>query len=156
MNSNYFKLGALGCCVLYLVLYLFLPVVSIPFVGVGASASQAMSVTGWPWLVIIGGVAMGVCALLLPGKKAAIVSLVGAFLPLISFALIKGDITGVVGGIGLGVVANYAGALFNIGLGVILAMLCGIGSAVLCFLSDGQGKATTRTPGLGSDTGDEW
>ena len=161
MNNSYFKLGALGCCVLYLILYLFLPVVSIAFVGLGVSPSQIMSVSFWPWLVVIGGVAMGVCALLLPAKPAAIVSLAGAFLPLITFLTIKGQITGAAGGvanmIGAGSVVNtVAGALLNIGLGAILAMLCGFGSAVLCFLSEGQGRATTRTPGLGTDTGDEW
>ena len=153
--NNYFKLGAAGCCVLYLLLYLFLPVLALPFVGIGASGSQLLSAVFWPWLVIIGGIAMGVCAMLLEGKPAALVSLLGAFLPMVSFLAIRGQVSGLANSI-VPVVGNYAGALLNMGLGVILPMLCGFGSAVLCFLSDGQGRTHEHSAGLGKDDGNEW
>ncbi len=162
--TEYMKPCAVVCCVLYIVLFLFLPVLSVALVGIGFSGADLMGQSGWVWLVLVCGVGMGVCALVLPGKIAALVSLVGALIPLISFLLIRGqvlDVGNTVSGVlGLGgagrIVSGAISSVLKIGVGTILSMICGIGSAVLCFLSEGQGRATTRTPGLGNDTGDEW
>ena len=164
MNNNVLKLCAVGCCVLYILLFLFLPEFTVALIGIGVSGADMLQFSGWGWLVIISGVAMGACALLLPGKVAAIVSGIGAFMPLFSLLFLKSQITGLArgatGSIGAGVlggtVDSIIGYAVQVGSGVILAIICGLGSAVLCFLSEGQSKATTRTAGLGSDTGDEW
>ena len=207
MNNDVMKYCAIGCCVLYILLFLVLPVItyavlpsllsSVDMAGFtkgSLTGADVMGDIGWVWAVLVCGVAMGVCALLLPGKKAAIVSLAGAFIPLIAFLLIKGDnalgtliyrqmsknsAVGVVNalvGIGTSIVNGISAGAGNelakgledgvnellkalelgIGVGTILSMICGFGSAILCFLSDSPGKAVTRTPGLGSDMGDEW
>ncbi len=161
MNTNWKKLAAMGCSVLYILLYLFLPVIAVKLLGVGASGMDLFSLSVWSYLPLVAGIAMAICAIVTSPKAGGAVCIVGAFIPLITYFIVNGEIVGGVASISgvsalsplLGMGANV---IFTVGAGVILPMLLGIGAAVLCFLSDMQPKATTRTAGLGSDEGDEW
>ena len=156
---NGFKIGAAICCFLYVISFLVLPFIVIITV-MTIPGSQLLS-TAWGWIVLLTGIAMGVCALLVDGKIAGIVSGVGAIVPLIVFFVAPGSLLGSIipadlGGIS-GIASSFLGRyVFQIGVGVILPMLFGIGSAVLCFLSEYKKKPKQITAGLGADTDDDW
>ena len=144
--QKYFKPCAIFFCLLYLIFILACPFMVLSAYGYseGASFSDVMDVTGWPILAVIASVAMAACAWFLPGKQAAIACAAGGFLALVSFWLAKGadEFT---------LVKSY----INMGAGPILALICGIIAAVLCFLSDGAPQKNT-TPGVGRGNGNEW
>ncbi len=160
-NVNWKNLAAMGCSILYILLYLFLPVIAVKLIGVGASGMDLFSLSVWSYLPLVAGIAMAVCAMVTPPKTGGIVCIVGAFIPLITYFILNGEIVSGVASISgipalnplLGMGANV---IFTVGTGVILPLLLGIGAAVFCFLSDMQPKATTRTSGFSSGEDDEW
>lgn len=161
MNTNWKNLAAMGCSILYILLYLFLPVIAVKLIGVGASGMDLFSLSVWSYLPLVAGIAMAICAVVTPPKSGGIVCIVGAFIPLITYFILNGEIVSGVatlsGVSGMNSVLGMgANAIFTVGAGVILPLLLGIGAAVFCFLSDMQPKGTTRTAGLGTDEGDEW
>ncbi len=153
---NGFRIGAAACGAAYILSILFLPFLSImnqPFSGM-----EIMSDIGWVYLSLAAGLAILICALVCPGKIGGIVSIIGAVTALISFFLVKPEAGGLVRSyfsqMGKG---NYYYIGIGIGAGVILAALLAAGSAVLCFLADGNlGRPKSQSVGLTSDNGDEW
>lgn len=156
---NGFKIGAAVCCFLYVITFLVLPFIVIIAI-LSVPGSQLLS-TFWGWIVLLTGIAMGICALLVDGKTAGIVSGVGALIPLIVFFVAPGSLIGSIipadlGGVS-GIATSFLGRYaFQIGVGVILPMLFGIGSAALCFLSEYKRTPKQITAGLGAETDDDW
>lgn len=161
MNINWKNLAALGCCLMYVLLYLFLPVLAVKLIGIGASGMDLFSVTVWSYLPLIMGIAMALCAVLTPSRVGGAVCIVGAFVPLITYFIIRsliirdaGLLTGVSGlssviGIGTNVI-------FTVGAGVVLPILLGTGAAVFCFLADQAAKPKERTAGFSAGSDDDW
>ena len=155
---NGLRIGAVVCCFLYVIAFLLLPFVMVVILPV--QGAQLLS-TFWGWLVLAAGIAMGICAMLVDGKIAAIVSGVGALVPLIVFYTAPGAILKSFIPADLGSAGNLAGSVVSvyavqIGAGAILPLILGIGSAVLCFLSGQNRKPKNITAGLGAETDDDW
>lgn len=148
--QKYFKPCAIGMCVLYLIFILALPFIVLSARGMSedGSFSEVIDDTGWVVLPLICGIIMAIAVAVLPGKKAAIVCAAGALMALISFWLVKGYYDDK-----LGIVKGYAS--LKIGAGPILALICGIIAAVLCYMSD-QSPRRDTTPGVGRGNGNEW
>ena len=160
---NKFRIFAAACAIVYLLLYLFLPFMSVALVSFGFSGSDAMSLSAWCYIPLVLGIAMAVCSLFLPGKISAAVAVVGAFMPLLVFFIVRGELTGDVStmiGInnipGLSSILGQVSAVFKLGIGGVLSMIAGIGCAILCFLSDSVQKPAARTAGLGADEDSDW
>ena len=161
MDINWKKLTAMGCSILYVLLYLFLPVLALKLVGIGASGSDLFSITAWSYLPLIMGIGMAVCAVVAPSKVSGAVCTVGVFIPLITYFIIRSQIisntislTGISGlGSMVGIGTN---AIFTVGAGVVLPILLGIGASVLCFLADQYSRPKERTPGLSAGADDDW
>ena len=152
-----FKIGAAACCFMYLLAFLLLPFVMIVILPV--LGSQLLS-TIWGWIVLAAGLTMGACAILADGKIASIVSAVGALVPLIVFFIAPGEILAsfIPAELGIRQLAGSVVSIYavRIGAGVILTLLLGIASAVLCFLSEQNRKPRNITAGLGAETDDDW
>ncbi len=150
--QKYFKPCAIFFCLLYLIFILACPfmIAKVSMYGYseseGISLSDVMDVSGWPVLAIIASVAMAAAVWFLPGKTAAIACAAGSFLALVSFWLSKTADE-----------IKLSGSFvdYNLGTGPILAIICGIIAAVLCFMSD-QGPRRDTTPGVGRGNGNEW
>lgn len=161
-NISWKNLSAMGCSILYILLYMFLPVIAVKLSGVGFSGMDLFSFTVWGFLPLIAGIAMAICVMVAPSKIAGGVCIGGAFIPLITYFILQSEIVGGVassfsGGSGLGSFLHIgASAVLTVGAGVILPMLLGIGAAVLCFLGEMQPKAKQRSFGFGSGEDDEW
>ena len=169
MTDSGYKLCAAGCCVAYVLTFLLLPFIAIKLIGIGISGMDCMQLNGLCYLPLLMGIGMAVCCFVLPGKTAAVVCGIGAFLPLIIYfpvqnglvsdglalagTIIKG-LASALSGIGSYVV----GQILTLGIGVFLPMLCGIGAAVLCYLSDNvtYKKSTEKIPGYSSDPDGDW
>ena len=151
---------AIGCCVAYILCYLFLPFIAVKLVGFGVSGLDMFSLSPWCYLPLIAGIAMGVCSLLAPGKVAASVCLGGAFIPLIVFFLVRSslikDVTGLTS-LGLSSLGmSGISAILTIGAGVVLSIVLGIAAAVLCFLAENMSPPPKRTAGLSAESEDDW
>lgn len=160
---NKFKLIAAACALVYLLLYLFLPFMSVALTSFGFSGSDAMSLSAWCYIPLVCGIAMVICSIFLPGKISAIIAAVGAFMPLLVFFIVRGELTGDVSALigidripGLSAVLGRVSAVFKLGIGGVLSMISGVGCAVLCFLSDSLQKPAARTAGLGVDEDSDW
>ncbi len=155
-----FRLGALACCVVYIFSFLFLPYITVKFTQIGVSGLDCMSVSFWAYLVLIAGIAAAVCSMVAEAKTAAVVCLVAAFITLVSFFLIRADAAGLLGNLVGGGASSSVTMGINIittlGFGPVISILCGIGGAVLCFLSENASKPRTITPGISSNSDDEW
>lgn len=158
---NNLKLFAAGCCLIYLLVYLFLPMVAIVLVGIGAPAMNLMSVSVWCYLPLICGIAMLICSITLPGRTSGIICAIGAFLPLITFFIVRTSVISnalslfgsAISSLGVAGISQ----VLTVGVGPILALVAGIGAAVLCFLSEGtSAKPASRAAGLSSSEDDEW
>ena len=151
---NGFKIGAAVCCFVYVLAFLLLPFVV--FMGVSVLSlpgSELLSSSFWGWLVLLAGIAMGVCALLADGMISGIVCAVGAFVPLIAFFVTRSTLIPVdLYGAG-SVIARF---ITQVGAGVILPVILGIAAAALCFLSGYKKQPKKITAGLGADTDDDW
>ena len=150
--QKYFKPAAIFFCLLYLIFILACPFMIAKASYYGQSASEGISfsdvmeISGWPILAIIASIAMAAAAWFLPGKTAAIACAAGSFLALVSFWLSKTADE---------IKLSSSFIDYNLGTGPILALICGIIAAVLCFLSDGAPQKNT-TPGVGRGNGNEW
>jgi len=159
MEINWQKLCAMGCSILYVILFLFCPFLVVRFEGIGASGKDLLSVMEyigiWPLLPLLSGIAMAICSLVTPGKVGGIICCVGTVMPLITYYLLQGSISGAAGNYG-----SYFGSLssmfITMGAGVILPMIFGAGAAVLCFLSGIQARPKTRSAGYSAGEDDEW
>ncbi len=160
---NGFKIGAAACGAVYILSILFLPFLSV--FGYVINGSTLISFVSWVYLPLVAGVVIIVCSLACPGKIGGIVSIVCAVIALISFFIIRSAVSG----LGLSAANQIAGGsipmgmggmltqFVQVGFGVILAMIAGAGSAVLCFLSEGNMvRPKSQSVGLTSDNGDEW
>ena len=160
--SNYMRPIAVFFAFLYVIFFMLAPVVSINQIALyGYSSTESEIINGgvlmlicaWPILPAIFGVMMGIFAMVLPGKIAAIINGISAFVPLFTFWFILGmDEFKLVGNLGRMVSYNP----FSIGYGTILSIICGVICAVLCFFPDFSAAPKTRTAGLGTDVGNEW
>lgn len=153
------KICAVVCCVLYLFTFMFLPFVSVDiyrYSGFVAKNGIDLLFSALGWLVVFTAIAMGICAFVLPGKAGAVVSLVGTFIPLIVFMVIRSDPTVVYKQI-LEAGSKTGIIVFSAGAGMILPMLFALGSAVLCFLSSLSRPTRTHSAGVtANDDIDEW
>ena len=162
MNTSWKNLSAMGCSILYILLYLFLPIIAVKLIGIGLTGMTLFSVSIWSYLPLAGGIAMAICALIAPPKVSGIVCIIGTFIPLITYLIVNSDIlNGVVslsGVPGIGsAISIGSGAILTVGAGVILPMLLGICATVFCFLPDTQiRKSTERTAGFSAGSDDEW
>ena len=160
--QKYFKPCAIGLCILYIIFVVFLPF-AVWKLGVeisqnfGDLMSGKMSYGGltqedesvksiWVILPLICGIGMAAAVAMLPGKKAAIVCAIGAFMALITFWIVRSDLADG---------ASGASDIIKIGSGPILALIVGLIAAVVCWLSD-QGPRPDHTPGVGRGNGNEW
>lgn len=161
MNKNTFRFCAAGCCAAYTLCYLFLPLLGVRLAGVGLSAVQLIS---WDFLYILPlpvGIAMGICACMLPGKTAGAICLGGSFLPVLMYFILSSQLTSLGGMAGAGLNAGAIGSaaaslLFTIGAGAILAVLFGIAAGIFCFLSENIRKPAERTAGFSASEDDDW
>lgn len=159
MEITWQKLCAMGCSILYVIIFLFCPFLVFSAIGeavVGFTGTGLLSGIGdigiWPLLPLLSGIAMAVCALVTPGKVGGIVCSVGAAIPLITFYLLQGMIFSYSN-------FNYSympGLRMTMGAGVIVPMILGAGAAVLCFLSGAQARPKERTAGFSAGEDDEW
>lgn len=167
MNNTAFKLGAVGCSFAYLLTFLLLPYLGVTILGLfSAPGMDCLQINVLCYLPLIAGIAMIICSFVLPGKKAAIVNAIGAFIPLIVFSPIRSSYLN--GGASLmdliipgissflsGVAGKAAERFITFGVGGVLSILFGIGAAVLCFLSDNV-QQTKRTPGPSPSPDEDW
>jgi hypothetical protein len=153
--KNKFKLAAAGCGVAYLLSFLFLPFVSVKLVNLGIKGSDCISFSSWAWLPVIAGIAIIICSIALPPMKAVVANAVAAIIGFISFFLVRGDLGGTAGSIvGLqGITSVLSNEILTVGFGMVLAVLFGAGSAVLCYFAENAQEHHESTPG--PDNG-EW
>ena len=169
MTKSTLKIIAVCCCAAFLLCYLFLPLIAIKLVGIGATSMQLMSLSAICILPIIAAIAMCVCSFVLDGKTAGIVNIIGAFTPLIAYLVVNGQLGSLLSsagssasnaldiGFNLGSLGGTAAsALLTIGSGAIISIILGIGAAVCCFLSENAQKPAERSAGLGSTTDNDW
>ena len=163
MRTSWKNLTAMGCSILYIILYLFLPVLSFRLFGFGVkgiAGADLLSETVWSWLPLLAGIAMAVCCVILPAVPAGIVCGGGAFMPLLTYFILKRMIisnASFSGSSGLDLLLGRgAEAILSMGVGVILPILLGIGAAVLCFLSELGGRPKERTAGFSTGADDDW
>lgn len=162
------KLCAVGCCAAYIITFLFLPFVALKFVGIGITGIHCLSISALTYLILVFGVAMGICSIALPGRTAGIIDIAGAVLTLIVYFIFQGAVIGdglsiaktIVPGLGSAIAnigASAIGQIFTVGAGVIIPMICAGAAAALCFLSENASqRPTERTAGFGSSADDEW
>ncbi len=165
MNQG-LKIGGAVCGLFYILAILFLPFLSL--LGIyNVSGVDIMNLSSWIFVPLAAGLAMTVCAFILPGKTGAIVSAVCTLMPLLAFFLVRNDLTSMGlmavsqglshSGLGnIGITDAAVSYVIRVGAGVIVSMILGCGSTVLCFLSEGKYKPKSQTPGLTADGGDEW
>ena len=176
MNSKNFRMIAVICCALYILAYLFMAVITVSAsmgMSVSVSATGMDLVAGMQnemigeaegsliYLIPVGlGILMGLLSLLVNGKAAGVVDIIGGILP-IAFCLVVISYAKKQMGS-----AGYLGVV-NItpGIGVILCLILGIAAGVLCILSakgPGGGKLQSSYQpdktdfGSGDSSDDEW
>lgn len=164
--KNSFRLIATGCCAIFLIAYLFLPFFAIVLTGIGASAIQLLQMMqmvpacAWCLVPVIAGIAMVICTLLLPGKKACLVNAIGSVLPLITYFIVQASMAGsvnqILSGTGAPPAGHLAASVLTVGAGVIVSLIFGIAAAVLAYLSENARTPVQRTAGLGASEDDEW
>ena len=148
------KIFAAGCSFLYIICFLFLPVICERFTSFGLSGIDCLSYS--PIAGILPIIAGAVMILLIflndKGFVPGIVCGICAFMPLISFAIMKSSVPS-----GSAVISIITSIAATVGVGVILPMLLGIAAAVLCFLSDrNTPPKPQREAGLGSTIDEDW
>lgn len=160
MRTEPMRLAAAGCAVVYILMYLFLPFVALPIVGIGLAAKDLLQVSFWMILPLIAGCAMAVGALTLPQNIAVGISAVSAFIPLIVFFIVRDEILRMAGSLvnaalstnaASMVVSTVGSSVLTVGMAIIFDVLLGVAAAVLCYLGDQPVKKTKRSAGLSSD-----
>lgn len=156
-SDKRFRLGALACCVVHIISFLFLPYVEVIRLNTrSVSGLVCMSVSFWACLVLIAGIAAAICSMIAPAKTAAVVCLVAAFITIVSFFLVRAFAAELLGAFA-GVDASYSRTVrMIIGPGLIISFICGIVGAVLCFLSENASRPRTISPGISANSDDEW
>lgn len=161
MKTDIKNLCAVGCGLLYIIVFLFLPFLAIKVVGFGASGMDLIDLNVWMFVPLLAGIAMIVFSLIGDKKISVIVSVVSAFIPLFVYFIVHdaliSDVLRLFGlsGVAGSITGSGIGYVLTVGIGVFLDMLLGLGCAVLCWLS-GNTKATVRTAGMGATEDDEW
>ena len=161
MRVTWHNLSALGCGVLYLFFWFLLPVLAVPVIGAGVTGANLLSVSFWSWLPLMAGIALMVCAMLTPPQISGAVCAVCAFVPLLSWFLIRARTVrdaALLGSLPLlrELSGAEVGAVLTVGAGVVLPMILGICAAVFCFLGALRPKTAQRTAGLSAGADDEW
>lgn len=160
MKTKPMHLAAAGCAVAYILIYLFLPFVALPIMGLGLAAKDLLQVSFWMILPLIAGCAIAVSALTLPQNIAVGISAVSASIPLIMFFIVRDEILRLAGSLANAALStNTASVLVStvgtnmltVGIAIILDVLLGVAAAVLCYLGGQPVKTTKRSAGLSSD-----
>ena len=111
----------------------------------------------WIWLPLLYGIAMTVCTLLLDGKISAVVCGVGVFVPVLCFALMKGQVVQQLRSYIPSSITSYAiNGIMSMGEGLVLASILALAAAILCLLAGLRRQATHHTAGLEAGNEDEW
>ncbi len=152
MKTDTWSLLAVACAIVYMLAYLFLPFMAVPFVNIGASAKDLLQFSAWMILPLIAGAAMVACALLAPKAASATVFGVSAFLPLMLYWLLNSQLMGIIGGI-IGISLGGINVL-TVGLGIVADILLGVAGVVFCLLSGTAPKIEKHSAGLTADEND--
>lgn len=148
MKTDTWSLLAVACAIVYMLAYLFLPFMAVPFVNIGASAKDLLQFSTWMILPLIAGAAMVVCALLAPKAASATVFGVSAFLPLMLYWLLNSQLMSIIG-ISLGGIN-----VLTVGFGIVADILLGVAGVVFCLLSGTAPKIEKHSAGLTADEND--
>lgn len=148
MKTDTWSLLAVACAIVYMLAYLFLPFMAVPFVNIGASAKDLLQFSAWMILPLIAGAAMVACALLAPKAASATVFGVSAFLPLMLYWLLNSQLMGIIG-ISLGGIN-----VLTVGFGIVADILLGVAGVVFCLLSGTAPKTEKHSAGLTADEND--
>ena len=148
MKTDTWSLLAVACAIVYMLAYLFLPFMAVPFVNIGASAKDLLQFSTWMILPLIAGAAMVACALLAPKAASATVFGVSAFLPLMLYWLLNSQLMGIIG-ISLGGIN-----VLTVGFGIVADILLGVAGVVFCLLSGTAPKIEKHSAGLTADEND--
>ena len=148
MKTDTWSLLAVACAIVYMLAYLFLPFMAVPFVNIGASAKDLLQFSAWMILPLIAGAAMGACALLAPKAASATVFGVSAFLPLMLYWLLNSQLMSIIG-ISLGGIN-----VLTVGFGIVADILLGVAGVVFCLLSGTAPKIEKHSAGLTADEND--
>lgn len=148
MKTDTWSLLAVACAIVYMLAYLFLPFMAVPFVNIGASAKDLLQFSAWMILPLIAGAAMVACALLAPKAASATVFGVSAFLPLMLYWLLNSQLMSIIG-ISLGGIN-----VLTVGFGVVADILLGVAGVVFCLLSGTAPKIEKHSAGLTADEND--
>lgn len=148
MKTDTWSLLAVACAIVYMLAYLFLPFMAVPFVNIGASAKDLLQFSTWMILPLIAGAAMVACALLAPKAASATVFGVSAFLPLMLYWLLNSQLMSIIG-ISLGGIN-----VLTVGFGIVADILLGVAGVVFCLLSGTAPKIEKHSAGLTADEND--
>lgn len=148
MKTDTWSLLAVACAIVYMLAYLFLPFMAVPFVNIGASAKDLLQFSAWMILPLIAGAAMVACALLAPKAASATVFGVSAFLPLMLYWLLNSQLMSIIG-ISLGGIN-----VLTVGFGIVADILLGVAGVVFCLLSGTAPKIEKHAAGLTADEND--
>lgn len=148
MKTDTWSLLAVACAIVYMLAYLFLPFMAVPFVNIGASAKNLLQFSAWMILPLIAGAAMVACALLAPKAASATVFGVSAFLPLMLYWLLNSQLMSIIG-ISLGGIN-----VLTVGFGIVADILLGVAGVVFCLLSGTAPKIEKHSAGLTADEND--
>ena len=148
MKTDTWSLLAVACAIVYMLAYLFLPFIAVPFVNIGASAKDLLQFSAWMILPLIAGAAMVACALLAPKAASATVFGVSAFLPLMLYWLLNSQLMSIIG-ISLGGIN-----VLTVGFGIVADILLGVAGVVFCLLSGTAPKIEKHSAGLTADEND--
>lgn len=148
MKTDTWSLLAVACAIVYMLAYLFLPFMAVPFVNIGASAKDLLQFSAWMILPLIAGAAMVACALLAPKAASATVFGVSAFLPLMLYWLLNSQLMSIIG-ISLGGIN-----VLTVGFGIVADILLGVAGVVFCLLSGTAPKIEKHSAGLTADEND--
>ena len=159
MKSEPMNLATAGCSVLYIIAYLFLPFLQIPF-SASVAVKDLLTFASVLYLPLIVGILMGACALLAPKQVTVIVGVVGAFLPMLLFSNVKGMISELTNTMMNNDQSSIAlqqvpMSFLTMGWGIFVTMLLGVGVACLSLLS-GTPKSKTPPTGLTANDDNDW
>ena len=148
MKTDTWSLLAVACAIVYMLAYLFLPFMAVPFVNIGASAKNLLQFSAWMILPLIAGAAMVACALLAPKAASATVFGVSAFLPLMLYWLLNSQLMSIIG------ISLVGINVLTVGFGIVADILLGVAGVVFCLLSGTAPKIEKHSAGLTADEND--
>lgn len=148
MKTDTWSLLAVACAIVYMLAYLFLPFMAVPFVNIGASAKDLLQFSAWMILPLIAGAAMVACALLAPKAASATVFGVSAFLPLMLYWLLNSQLMSIID------ISLRGINVLTVGFGIVADILLGVAGVVFCLLSGTAPKIEKHSAGLTADEND--